>query len=212
MDLDTFFERGKGDLVAGIRSARSELQQLRRRAAELEALIARAQAALGDTDDIGLGLTLHAALEVILVGHENKWTSAKDLAAEINQRKLYAMKDGRPVAPGQIHARIRRYEELFQKSPKGFRMRYEFRTNAIELTSGAYWAAWTEIQRVDDRDVMSVETRLAYNAGQADGQTPEDEVMELSAQRARSLVKRKRFEPNSRLVELRSSYGWETVP
>lgn len=210
MDLETFFEQGKGDLLEGIRSAQAELRPLRERVAELEVLIARAQAALGD-DDLESDLTLHAALEIVLADRKNAWTSAKELAAEINQLKLYAMKDGRPVAPGQIHERVRNYAHLFEKSPKGIRMRYLFRTNGVHPTEGAYWAATTEIRRVDDRQVMVLETRLAYGAAQIEGQTPEDGVAELSAERARELVKRNGFEPNSKVVELRSSHGWETV-
>lgn len=40
---------------------------------------------------------------------------AGDLAARINSRRLYRMRDGRPVEAQQIHARVNNYSDLFEK-------------------------------------------------------------------------------------------------
>lgn len=41
---------------------------------------------------------------------------AVDLAAEIDRRKLYRMRDGRPVEAQQIHARVGNYPHLFTRN------------------------------------------------------------------------------------------------
>jgi hypothetical protein len=40
---------------------------------------------------------------------------AGDLAAGIERRRLYRMRDGRPVEAQQIHARVGHYPHLFAK-------------------------------------------------------------------------------------------------
>lgn len=58
-------------------------------------------------------LTLHEAMALVLRETVDQRLPAVELAAAINQRGLYRMRDGRPVAPGQIHARARNYAHLF---------------------------------------------------------------------------------------------------
>jgi hypothetical protein len=40
---------------------------------------------------------------------------AGDLAAQVNGRGLYRMRDGRPVEAQQIHARVGQYPHVFNK-------------------------------------------------------------------------------------------------
>lgn len=58
-------------------------------------------------------LTLHDAMTVVLRGAPDGRLPADELARQINQRGLYRMRDGRPVAIGQIYARARNYAHLF---------------------------------------------------------------------------------------------------
>lgn len=86
---------------------------------ELEALIARARAALGDPDVRMPGsrsrMTLHEAMDLVLSENSNRWMTVRELADEINTRSLYEKRDGSPVQPSQIHARANKYADRFEK-------------------------------------------------------------------------------------------------
>src|SRR5436309_10048047 len=102
----------------GLAAARAELEAVRVREAELEALIARGEAALGIAvgDIHGEGrLTLHAALEQILRENNNPWMTVQQLADEVNRRGTYRKKDGSAVEPNQVHARTKNYDGLVEK-------------------------------------------------------------------------------------------------
>jgi HB1, ASXL, restriction endonuclease HTH domain len=110
----------------GLADARAELETVRVREAELEALIARGEAALG----IAIGdipeerrLTLHAALEQILRENDNRWMTVQELADEVNRRGIYHKKDGSAVEPNQVHARTKNYDRLFEKEGPRVRLR-----------------------------------------------------------------------------------------
>jgi hypothetical protein len=110
----------------GLADARAELETVRVREAELEALIARGEAALG----IAIGdipeerrLTLHAALEQILRENDNRWMTVQELADEVNRRGIYHKKDGTAVEPNQVHARTKNYDRLFEKEGPRVRLR-----------------------------------------------------------------------------------------
>lgn len=60
-------------------------------------------------------LTLHAAIATVLEIHRVP-LCAKKLADEINRRRLYIRKDGAPLRSSQIHARVKNYPALFEKS------------------------------------------------------------------------------------------------
>jgi hypothetical protein len=110
----------------GLAEARAQLDELRTRENELEALIARGEAALGSApvaDEAEGRLTLHEALEQILRGHENRWMTVQELAEEINRRGLYRKKDGSPVEPNQVHARTKNYDAIFEKNGPRIRLR-----------------------------------------------------------------------------------------
>lgn len=106
-DLD----RARRDLA----QRKGEVLGLERRVAELEGLLALVEP-VSDIEAIaaGDGLTLHDAMVVVLRDAEHG-LRAGDLAAEINRRRLYRMRDGRPVEAQQIHARVGNYGHLFKK-------------------------------------------------------------------------------------------------
>lgn len=59
--------------------------------------------------------TLHAAMAEVLETAPERMMRAGDLAAAIERRGLYKMRDGRPVEAQQIHARVGHYPTLFTK-------------------------------------------------------------------------------------------------
>lgn len=60
-------------------------------------------------------LTLHVAMRKVLEDTPARMMRAADLAAEIERRRLYRMRDGRPVEAQQIHARVGHYPGDFRK-------------------------------------------------------------------------------------------------
>ena len=58
-------------------------------------------------------LTLHEAMAAVLRTAPQRMMRAGDLAAEINARGLYRMRDGRPVEAQQVHARVGHNPHMF---------------------------------------------------------------------------------------------------
>src|SRR5687768_9149760 len=105
------------EIQADLRLARRELQgaatthrELERRVIELERLEQLALSGTGSAPPPET-MTLHLAMETVL--REMGSLRAGDLAAQINSRRLYRMRDGRPVEAQQIHARVNNYSDLF---------------------------------------------------------------------------------------------------
>jgi BMFP domain-containing protein YqiC len=92
---------------------RTEVAELERRVAHLEGLLALVQLESEDPEQSG-GKTLHQAMVEVL-RDASHGLRAGDLASEINRRRLYRMRDGRPVEAQQIHARVGNYGHLFKK-------------------------------------------------------------------------------------------------
>jgi len=118
------------ELRAGLAEAEAELEEVEVRRAELVALISQARAALGvdgePLDKSGTagarGLTLHEAMGLVLRERDNSWMTARQLADEINQRRLYTKRDGNHVEVNQIHARSKNYPGLFEKDGPKIRL------------------------------------------------------------------------------------------
>ena len=118
------------ELEAGLAEAEGELMQLDERRAELITLIAQGRAALG-LDAVLLTatgpamdrLTLHEALAQVLRERANAWAKARELADEVNARRLYVRRDGRAVEVNQVHARVKNYPQLFEKDGPNIRLR-----------------------------------------------------------------------------------------
>ena len=115
-------------IEVGLAEAQRELEELDQRRRDLLALIARAQAALGETPITpvpapGERLTLHKAMELVLDENANAWMSVHELADEINRRRLYEKRDHTDVDPSQIHARANKYPDRFEKDGPRLRRR-----------------------------------------------------------------------------------------
>jgi len=128
--LDEALEASRPAIEAALAEAETELAKINQRKAELEQLIARARAALGETTPTKTPatshrMTLHEALAMILKDKDNEWTTVRDLANEVNERELYTKRDGSPVEPSQIHARAGSYPTLFEKDGPRVRLRRE---------------------------------------------------------------------------------------
>lgn len=113
----------------GIRALGEQgLESCRSRCADLEALIASGEAALGIALVGGLKqgrvlMNLHAAIQFVLDGNQNQGMTARDLADEINARDLYRKSDGASVEVNQIPARINNYRPMFEKDGPKTRLR-----------------------------------------------------------------------------------------
>lgn len=109
-------EELRGDLDQArhaTRRARGDLEAHERRVAALEYLVELAEA---DTTSVEpVGMTLHEAMVHVLQVASYQMLRAGDLAAEINARRLYRMRDGRPVEAQQVHARVGQYPHLFTR-------------------------------------------------------------------------------------------------
>jgi hypothetical protein len=121
--LRSALEGSRGAIEAGIASAQTELDDLRERSRQLEDLISRARAALGESSL--KQLTLHDALAVVLRGNGNRLTSAKELSSEVTRRGLYSKRDGTPLEVNQVHARTNNYPHLFEKQDGLIRLKKE---------------------------------------------------------------------------------------
>ena len=106
-ELEADLDRAKHAL----QRARRDSYQLERQVASLESLLelASARPASSRTQ----GMTLHEAMAHVLRDAPLGMLRAADLAAEINRKHLYRMRDGRPVEPQQIHARVGQYPHRF---------------------------------------------------------------------------------------------------
>jgi hypothetical protein len=98
---------------------RNAIQSAKTCERELEALVARAKAALGEEVEPPRSeserLALHEAIELILRENGNGWMTTRELADQVNQRQLYRKRDGSPVESNQIHAHTKNYTALFEK-------------------------------------------------------------------------------------------------
>ena len=121
-------EKTRSVLEAGILDAERELEDLRARCEELEAMIARARALLSDGGQTVVPpprgrLYLHEAMLKVLQGTPDSVMRAPFLAREINRRKLYLQRGGEPVTLHQIHARVYHYPQLFERTADGIKAR-----------------------------------------------------------------------------------------
>ncbi len=215
MKLEEMLKKKQPKLEEAIQEAEAELAELRRQAAELQSLIIRGRAALGQDGRIAQAapagsMTLHEAMLTALL-EAYGGMPAKDLAAVINERHLYEMRDGRNVEAGQVHARVRNYGHLFVKDGSLVKPRHELKTAMLPST-GAFWEAVTEV-RDPDGGVMHVGARVAFQSRLAlrPGEKPEDFTARAAEQRAVSILAKGRFEDGATDTALLSSFGWRPV-
>jgi hypothetical protein len=123
-DLRSVAAARREELEADLDRARRGLARNSAERLELERARIVAETLLGllDVDDasapegaFAASLTLHEAMAEVLREAPAGMMRAGDLAVEVNRRQLYRMRDGRPVEPQQIHARIGHYGHWFEK-------------------------------------------------------------------------------------------------
>ncbi|MSQ15711.1 MAG: hypothetical protein EXR50_07610 [Dehalococcoidia bacterium] len=126
--LRAALEANRSAIIEGLAQAARELSELRERQREVEALIARARAALGE---VGMpnprpeteNRTLHEAISMVLRENSNHWMTVSEIAKQVNHRELYKKRDGSFVEPNQIHARTKNYASVFEKDGPRVRLR-----------------------------------------------------------------------------------------
>ena len=118
-DLRRLLDTPQPDLESALAKARQELQTCRVRCLELEALIARGEAALGRPNALQVS-SLREAMEVVLEGRDAM--RAPEIAAEINERGIYHRPNAAPVDPGQVHNRVHHHPKLFERTNEGIRL------------------------------------------------------------------------------------------
>jgi hypothetical protein len=114
------------DLAAariGLDRAQAELDDANARVRSLQTLLDLASSQPESHEPEPARLTLHEAMAEVLRSAPDHKLRAGDLAAEIQRRRLYQMRDGRPVEPQQIHARVGHYGHLFAKDGTFIKLR-----------------------------------------------------------------------------------------
>jgi hypothetical protein len=131
-ELSGALERSRELIEHALTEARAELASLDERRAELleqiaqaEAIVAREPAAQVPAPPAHLAttMTLHEALARVLEDTGNEWTTARELADDVNRRGLYRKRDGSPVEVNQVHARTNNYTQLFEKDGPKIRLK-----------------------------------------------------------------------------------------
>ena len=102
--------------------ARDDVTEAEARVQSLQALVDFASPRPRE-QGVSRKLTLHDAMAEVLRTAPEHMMRAGDLAAEIQRRRLYQMRDGRPVEPQQIHARVGHYGDLFEKAGTFIKLR-----------------------------------------------------------------------------------------
>lgn len=64
-------------------------------------------------------MKLHLAMEKVLKQAPGRTLTAYEIAVQIEEQRLYRMRDGRSVEPQQIHARVGNYPQLFERAGNG---------------------------------------------------------------------------------------------
>jgi hypothetical protein len=119
-DLADVVSRQTHELRSRIDRDRRLLEEQRAETAQIERRLAAQEWLLESWADQPptrqtLPLTAHRAMaEVLRTAPQHKMRPV-DLAAEVNRRGLYKMRDGRPLETQQIHARVGNYPDLFER-------------------------------------------------------------------------------------------------
>lgn len=109
----------EGDLQSArlnFEASKSDCLKWERAVVGLEALLTfERDADYDSTGASGEKMTLHVAMQRVLETAPKRMMRAGELAAEVERRRLYRMRDGRAVEPQQIHARAGNYPEVFTR-------------------------------------------------------------------------------------------------
>lgn len=127
-DLASVVSRHQEELRSRIDRDRRLLEEQLAEAAQIEQRLAAEEWLLGSLagqspTPHALSLTAHRAMaEVLRTAPQHKMRPV-DLAAEINRRGLYRMRDGRPIETQQIHARAGNYPDMFERDGAFIRLK-----------------------------------------------------------------------------------------
>ena len=123
----------EGELTRALQDAETELAALDARREQLRTLVSSIRAALATLSadktpeppapSVPGHLTLHDAMAQVLRHHGKDGLTARELADEINEQRLYRKRDGSPVEINQVHARTNNYSQLFEKDRGRIRLR-----------------------------------------------------------------------------------------
>jgi hypothetical protein len=133
-DLTGVVSRHAQDLRSRIDRDRHLLEERRAETAELERRLAAEEWLLESSAESSptretLRLSAHGAMAEVLRTAPQYKMRPVDLAAEINRRGLYTMRDGRPIETQQIHARVGNYPDMFERDGAFIRLRESWRTS-----------------------------------------------------------------------------------
>jgi len=121
--LEEALQAHRSEVEQALAAAEEELSTLNVRRRELEELIERARATLGLPElPSAKALTLHEAIERVLLENHNQWMDTKDIAHHVNRQGLYRRGDGAPVDTNQIAARINNYPHMFERQGSSIRV------------------------------------------------------------------------------------------
>jgi hypothetical protein len=119
-DLADVASRHAQELRSRIDRDRHLLEERRAETAEIERRLAAEEWLLESSAEPSpvrdtLRLSGHGAMAEVLRTAPQYKMRPVDLAAEINRRDLYRMRDGRPIETQQIHARVGNYPDMFER-------------------------------------------------------------------------------------------------
>jgi hypothetical protein len=100
--------------------AAADLEQAEERVRKFELLLALGNEAGAPAGPPAERVTLHKAMRIVLSTAPGGRMLAAELAAHIDRRGLYKMRDGRSVEAQQIHARVGHYPDLFTRDGSSY--------------------------------------------------------------------------------------------
>ncbi len=127
-DLMEVASRHAHELRSRIDRDRRLLEDQRAETAEIERRLAAEEWLLGSSTEQApsretLRLTAHKAMAEVLRTAPQYKMRPVELAAEINRRGLYRMRDGRPLETQQVHARAGNYPDMFERDGAFIKLR-----------------------------------------------------------------------------------------
>lgn len=162
--LERALGANRAEVERELANAEAELASLLSREQRLQDTIRRARLFLGVEPKDRMGdlrwdgpnagaLPLHGAMAQVLRTNGNRPMSARELADVVNERALYRMRDGSPVAIGQIHARVHNYDRLFERAGGGIRLRQRSKVVVDPDVARRFDAAMLEVYDAAMRQV-----------------------------------------------------------
>jgi hypothetical protein len=132
-DLTDLASRHAQELRSRIDRDRHLLEERRAETAEIERRLGAEEWLLESSVEQSptretVRLTGHGAMAEVLRTAPQYKMRPVDLAAEINRRGLYRMRDDRPIETQQIHARVGNYPDIFERAGAFIRLRESWRT------------------------------------------------------------------------------------